>query len=99
MPSGSGGHGGVGSGLRRLEMSRKNHPTKRWYPQADEISPEAISGPGRPEVDVDVGSGLAPKKNSPFKNYAPNTRPPLGRALPVRGEHNENDRDNSQSEQ
>ena len=97
MPSGSGGPGGVGGGLRRLRASKVNHPTKRLYPQADEISPESISGTGHPDVDVNVGSGLAPKKNSPFKGYAPNTKPPLGRALPVRGEHNENDRSNTQS--
>ena len=27
------------------------------------------------------------KKGTPFTGYAPNTPPPLGRALPVRGEH------------
>ena len=97
MPSGSGGPGGVGGGLRRLRMSQKNHPTKRFYPAADEISPEALSGTGHPDVDVNVGSGLAPKKSGSIKGYAPNTKPPLGRALPVRGEHNQNDRSNTQS--
>ena len=52
----------------------------------DRISPESLSGTGRPRVNVDVGSGLAPKKASPFKSYAENTKPPQGRALPVRGE-------------
>jgi hypothetical protein len=37
--------------------------------------------------DVNVGSGLAPKKNTPFTGYAKVTEPPKGRALPVRGEH------------
>lgn len=49
------------------------------------------------ECDVNVGSDLAPTKARPFKGYAANTKPPLGRALPVRGEHNENDRSNTQS--
>lgn len=48
-------------------------------------------------VDVNVGSDLAPTKSRPFKGYASVTQPPLGRALPVRGEHNENDRSNTQS--
>lgn len=80
------------NGVRRLKASKVNHATKRMYPPADSISPESISGTGAPKCNVDVGSGLAPKKNSPFKNYAPVTKPPLGRALPVRGEHNQNDR-------
>lgn len=37
--------------------------------------------------DPDVGSGLAPKKASPFTGYADNTKPPKGRALPARGEN------------
>ena len=45
---------------------------------------------GRPEVDVNVGSDLAPTKGRPFKSYAPITKPPQGRALPVRGEHGAN---------
>lgn len=40
------------------------------------------------ECDVNVGSGLAPKKASPFKDYAAVTKPPQGRTLPHRGEHN-----------
>lgn len=41
---------------------------------------------GAPEVDVNVGSGLAPKKSPSLKGYVENTPPPKGRALPVRGE-------------
>ena len=73
--------------MKNVRMSRTTHATKRMRPAADQISPDAISGPGRPKVNVDVGSGLAPKKATPFTGYAPNTKPPRGRALPARGEH------------
>jgi hypothetical protein len=66
--------------------AKKGSVAVMWHPADDVISPNA--GPGRPSVDVNVGSGLAPKKSSPFTNYAPNTAPPKGRTLPVRGEHN-----------
>ena len=55
-------------------------------------SPGRIAGAGagheanNVSVDPDVGSGLAPKKNTPFTGYAKVTKPPMGRALPARGE-------------
>ena len=79
------------SGVIRLRQSKKPNATKRMY-ASDEICSEALSAPGNPGGNMRGDEGLAPKKNSPFKNYAPNTKPPLGRALPVRGEHNQNDR-------
>ena len=82
--------------MKNLRMSRTTHTTKRMRPAADQISPDEISGPGNPGGNMAGDEGLAPKKNSPFKNYAPITKPPLGRALPVRGEHNQNDRSNTQ---
>ena len=83
--------------MKNFRMSQKTHTTKRWRPAIDVICSAALSAPGDPESNVDVGSGLAPKKNTPFTNNAPITKPPLGRALPVRGEHNQNDRVNSQA--
>lgn len=71
-------------GIKNTRMSRTNHATKRWHPAADQIAER--SGPGKPKVNADVGSGLAPKKASPFKDYVGNTKPPAGRALPHRGE-------------
>ena len=85
----------------RVKIDRRYEPGGRaraiWHPVADSISPEAISGPGNPGGNMAGDEGLAPKKNSPLKNYAPITKPPLGRALLVRGEHNQNDRVNSQA--
>lgn len=55
-------------------------------------SPGRIAGAGaghegnNVSVDPNVGSGLAPRKNTPFTGYAKVTRPPMGRALPERGE-------------
>lgn len=55
-------------------------------------SPGRIAGAGsghdgnNVSVDPNVGSGLAPKKNTPFTGYAKVTKPPMGRALPERGE-------------
>lgn len=86
----------AGSGVMRLRLSKKPNATKRMY-ASDVICSETLSATGSPKCNVDVGSGLAPKKNSPFKGYAANTKPPLGRALPVRGEHMQNDRANTQA--
>jgi len=86
----------AGSGVMRLRLSKKPNATKRMY-ASDEICNETLSATGNPKCNVDVGSGLAPKKSGSIKGYAPNTKPPLGRALPVRGEHMENDRANTQS--
>lgn len=79
------------SGVIRLRQSKKPNATKRMYADRDVISPESLSGTGQPKCNVDVGSGLMPKKSPSMKGYAPNTKPPLGRALPVRGEHMQND--------
>lgn len=75
------------SGVIRLRQSKKANMTKRWYPAADEISPSMDEGSETNDVNIDVGSGLAPKKSPSLTGYAENTKPPKGRALPVRGEH------------
>lgn len=75
------------SGVIRLRQSKKPNLTRRMYADKDVISPEPISGPGITKCNIDVGSGLAPKKSASLKGYVANTKPPLGRALPVRGEH------------
>lgn len=69
------------SGVSRLRESRKDHR----LPVMTTGGPRANSV-GQPEVDVDVGSGLAPKKAESLKGYVGPTPPPQGRALPVRGE-------------
>jgi hypothetical protein len=71
--------------MKNLRMSRTNHPTKRRYPAKDVVA--EMAGPGRPQVDVNVGSGLAPKKSDAnvFKKL-PTTPPPTGNIAPVRGE-------------
>lgn len=67
------------SGVIRLRNSRKTQENPRM------ANPR--SGKGNDvKPNVNVGSGLAPKKSSPFTNYAGVTPPPKGRALPVRGE-------------
>ena len=67
------------SGVIRLRNSKKNQPNPR--------QPNPRSGAGNDvKVNANVGSGLAPKKSTPFTNYAGVTAPPKGRALPVRGE-------------
>lgn len=70
-----------GSGVYRLRQAKKSHPLPSTIGKAREGST------GQPKVNVNVGSGLAPKKNSPFGKEVGNTPPPKGRALPVRGEH------------
>jgi len=69
--------------MKNVRMARKGTVTPRWYPGDDKISDN--SGVGTNTTTV-KGSG-APKKSRPFTNYAPNTKPPQGRALPVRGEN------------
>ena len=72
--------------MKNFRMSQKTHTTKRWRPATDSISPDAISGTGSSKGNMAGDEGLAPKKATPFTNYAPNTKPPKGRTLPVRGE-------------
>lgn len=85
------------SGVIRLRQSKKANMTKRWYPPADEICSSTLSETGDSKGNMSGDEGLAPKKSASLKGYAPNTKPPLGRALPVRGEHNANDRVNTQA--
>lgn len=69
-----------GSGVYRLRQAKKSHKLDNTIGKAH---PEV----GQPKVNVNVGSGLAPKKSESIKGYVGNTPPPKGRALPVRGEH------------
>ena len=67
------------SGVIRLRNSHKNQPNVR------QANPKSGAG-NDVRVNVNVGSGLAPKKSDSMKGYVKTTPPPQGRALPVRGE-------------
>jgi hypothetical protein len=73
------------SGVSRLRQSRKNHSLRTLGSEAAPGGAHKDSV-GSPDVDVNVGSDLAPKKAESLKGYVGNTPPPQGRALPVRGE-------------
>ena len=62
--------------FRKMEMGRQ----KGFKPYS------RLRNGGGPTVDVNVGSGLAPKKARPFGEEVGNTKPPKGRTKPVRGE-------------
>jgi hypothetical protein len=73
------------SGVSRMRRSRKDH--KLPVMSGGAAPGGARKGSvGNPDVDVNVGSDLAPKKAESLKGYVGNTPPPQGRALPVRGE-------------
>ena len=72
------------SGVIRLRNSRKNHTMPRVGHEQRDLSGLRGTGYRHVTVDPNVGSGLAPKKSRPFKDYK-YTDVPISAEQPTNG--------------